>query len=310
MASNKLLPQTDQYFRIIFLISSLCGFFPYHLKKDNFRKVLSLCFYVTIVSISFTVYPIFSIIRYMNNRRIERRLLFKALYILLLTMMPLVTLLGVATSSSRALAINKILHSLREIDCLFCAKDHWITLSSNWKEKNIIGISCLLLYIVYYHYFAGIQSHLMGIYFFLLSVGVYLSASQFCATGLLIRKRFSSLHYSLKQIRLDGNVSLAIIEIKHLIYLHNQLCDVAMLLNESFTIQLSVHIASGFMVIVIVIFYLTIGYLEIKTFEARFFLPNKSTLASVQKLRIIIVILYFSTIWQICTCSANISKKV
>nr|XP_014276172.1 gustatory receptor 68a-like [Halyomorpha halys] len=66
-------------------------------------------------------------------------------------------------------------------------------------------------------------------------------------------------------------------------------------------------IASAFLGTVIVLFYLTINPFDTKTFSV---LPTKSISESIQKIRVIIAILYFSTIWQICTCSTKISKKI
>ncbi|KAE8573037.1 Gustatory receptor 27b [Halyomorpha halys] len=311
MASNQLLSQTDRYFRFIFLISSFCGFFPYRFKNDRFQKVLPLCFYSVIVVILLATIAIGSICRYCYFSKFFTGVLQQGICILWYTAMSLLTLTGVITSPLRALAINKILHSLREVDRLFYAKNDWITLSSDWMEKNIVGLACILVYIVYYHYNIGtVAIHLTGLYFFILSVGVFLSASQFSATALLVRKRLTSLYYFLKQVRLDGNVSLAIIEIKHLVYLQNQMCDVASLLNESFTVLLTVHIASAFMVTVLAFFYLTISSFDLRTINISYFLSHKSLSEAVEKIRIIIAILYFSTIWQICTCSIKISQKI
>ncbi|KAE8573038.1 Gustatory receptor 27c [Halyomorpha halys] len=308
MASNQFLFQTDQYFRIIFLICSFFGFFPYHLQKYNFKKVLPLCLFSFTVAAFLTTISMSSVCRLCINNVFYKSVLEKALCTLLLTMMLPVTLVGIATSPLRVSAINKILQSLRDIDRLSYAKEHWKSLSSDWREKNIVGAASLLFYILYYHYFVNsMRIHITGLYFFVLSVGIFLSSSQFSATALLVRKRLSSLCYFLKKVRLDSNVSLAIIEIKHLVYLHNQLCDVATLLNESFTIFLTVHIASAFLGTVIVLFYLTINPFDTKTFSV---LPTKSISESIQKIRVIIAILYFSTIWQICTCSTKISKKI
>lgn len=295
---------THKYLRIVYYLSAAIGISPFLLESDHYLISYSLGI-LSIISVTLLGYSI-SIINYSSfyELSMDEELVIsmeKVLVTCVLSTHSILFFISVGTSRWRVRPIRQIIATLEEVDSM---------LEQRLREEYYFqDFLCFFLNVLLIAWQAYIYNSFAYRFFsIVITINVWLTASQFSVLARLISDRLRNACESLNELKKTIELPHQEEKVGMLSSAHGKLCDASEALQATFGLLITVLTIISFMGLTVVTFYLYNSPNLHNIFDIRFSLFDAPDRPPVEN---ILWMIYTLTIcWIIVASSSDLTEKV